>query len=397
MSPALTTQRHQLVASIYDAALDPSRWQDFLAEFVYALNSTTGLIWGHDFSQKTVSIAGAAADLLFSSVGFSHSALQAFHDYYGSVNVWLQDPRMHTAGKVVHDEMLYPNALLKKTEYWTDWLRPQDIFYTAAAVVERSEHRSLNATVCRPQAAGPYSEQELLVIAELMPHLQTGFALHRKFRHLDVLAGATAAVIDQLPFGVVLFDESFALLHHNARAEKLLGDAAAVVRLSAAGIGCVRPRDQQKLQALMQSAVRTGASGRGSAGGSLRLVSATGQMLHLFVAPLPSWSSPFGLRAAIAVFVSRPNDTAGAFSDALRSVYQLTPAECRLTEALVNGLSPKEYGEQASVSINTVRTQIKSAAAKVGVHRQVDLVRTVLLGPAILARAPGRAAPASLR
>lgn len=36
------------------------------------------------------------------------------------------------------------------------------------------------------------------------------------------------------------------------------------------------------------------------------------------------------------------------------------------------------------LAIHTVRSQFKSAAAKVGVSRQADLVRVVLLGPAML-------------
>lgn len=383
---ALALPRAQLVASVYDAALDPSRWRDFVSELVYAMNSTVGMIWGHDFSDKSVLIPGDASDLLFSSVGLSPTALAQFEAYYGAVNVWVQDPEKHTAGTVVHDEMMFPRSRLKRTEYWTDWLRPQDIFYSSAAIVERTRDRSLNATVCRPEAAGPYSEQELQTLAALMPHLQTGFALHRKFRRLDALAGATTAVFDQLPFGVVLFDESLTLLHHNARAKALIDEAADVVQLGARGLRCTRPREEQRLNNLLQSAVRTGESGQGSAGGPVRLIRTRGDMLQLFVAPLPSWSGPFGLRAAAAVFVSMPDAATVSLSRALHSVYQMTPAECRLTEALVNGMSPREYGEKTGVSINTVRTQIKSAATRVGVHRQADLVRTVLLGPAILSR-----------
>lgn len=36
------------------------------------------------------------------------------------------------------------------------------------------------------------------------------------------------------------------------------------------------------------------------------------------------------------------------------------------------------------LAIHTVRSQFKSAAAQVGVSRQADLVRVVLLGPAML-------------
>ncbi|KQP44598.1 helix-turn-helix transcriptional regulator [Pseudorhodoferax sp. Leaf274] len=387
--PVLGLQRTQLVASVYDAALEPSRWSGFLSELVFAMGSTAGMIWGHDFSQRTVTVPGQTSDTLFCSVGFSGQALAQFEAHYGALNVWLQDPARHVGGTVVHGEMMFPNSRLKNTEYWTDWLRPQDIFHTSAAIVERTPDRSLNATVCRPEAAGPYSEGELGILAELMPHLQAGFALHRRLRDLNVLAGASTAVLDRMPLGVALFDESGTMVHHNARARQLLDGAADMVAVRGGRLVCSRPRENDKLAALLRAALRTGLAepgGDGGAGGAVRLQHSSGDTLHLFVTPLPSWSGPFGLRAAAAVFLSRPDGNAGSLAQALRQVYQMTPAECRLTEALVNGLSPKEYCALADVSISTVRTQIRTATAKVGARRQVDLVRTVLLGPAALSR-----------
>jgi len=72
----------------------------------------------------------------------------------------------------------------------------------------------------------------------------------------------------------------------------------------------------------------------------------------------------------------------------LRNFYGMTVAEARLTEALVNGYSLQEYAERQRISIHTARTQIKSATAKAGAQRQVDLVRIVLTGPAVLQRNP---------
>jgi DNA-binding CsgD family transcriptional regulator len=71
----------------------------------------------------------------------------------------------------------------------------------------------------------------------------------------------------------------------------------------------------------------------------------------------------------------------------LRSLYGLTPAEARLAQGLVNGLSLQEYAEQQSVSIHTVRSQFRTIATKAGVGRQTDFVRAVLTGPAMLRRA----------
>ncbi len=59
----------------------------------------------------------------------------------------------------------------------------------------------------------------------------------------------------------------------------------------------------------------------------------------------------------------------------LRTTFRLTGAECRIVKGLLDGLSPREIGELAGTSINTVNTQLKSVFSKTGVHRQADVIR----------------------
>ena len=68
----------------------------------------------------------------------------------------------------------------------------------------------------------------------------------------------------------------------------------------------------------------------------------------------------------------------------LRTCYGLSMAESLLAQALVNGLSVREYAEERDLSVHTVRVQLKSITSKVGVRRQTELVRTILNGPAML-------------
>ena len=43
-----------LIAAIYESALEPARWQGFLALFGAALRSPASVIWANDFAQRTV-------------------------------------------------------------------------------------------------------------------------------------------------------------------------------------------------------------------------------------------------------------------------------------------------------------------------------------------------------
>lgn len=52
----------------------------------------------------------------------------------------------------------------------------------------------------------------------------------------------------------------------------------------------------------------------------------------------------------------------------------LSPAEWRATQGLARGLRPVEIASLLGLSVHTIRTQLKRAMAKAGVHTQAALV-----------------------
>lgn len=62
----------------------------------------------------------------------------------------------------------------------------------------------------------------------------------------------------------------------------------------------------------------------------------------------------------------------------LRSSCGITPAEWKAVQGLAGGRRPVEIADVLGVSIHTIRTQLKRAMAKAGVHSQAALVVRVL-------------------
>lgn len=373
-----------LVGSIYDAALDARRWGDFLDHFSVAIGSPASMIWAQDFGSNSVDVDGHTGAIT-AYRGIDPSAMATFSTYYSQRNVWLEDQNLHQSGRVVIGSQLFPDAQLGRTEWYADWLRPQDLFHTSAAVVERRHDQTFNVTAVRSKAAGNYAPHELQLLAELMPHLQSAFALHRRLHRLEALSQTSMALLEGLPMGVVLLDEHACMLHANKHAHRL-ARASGLLRLGeGARLYATSPRVDQALQRALTGAVRTGVGKPESAGDAFHLDGLDGMRLQVLVVPLPSWNSPFGEHAAAAVFISDPSAALVQSLEAIvRSLYRLTNAEARLAQALINGLTPTEYAQQNGLSVHTVRTQFKSAAAKVGVSRQADFVRAILTGPAML-------------
>ena len=69
-------------------------------------------------------------------------------------------------------------------------------------------------------------------------------------------------------------------------------------------------------------------------------------------------------------------------TEVLQGLYSLTQAEAELVGLLAQGLSLEEAARQRSVTMNTVRSQLKQVFSKTDTKRQGQLVRLVLSGVA---------------
>ncbi|QUS38910.1 helix-turn-helix transcriptional regulator [Tardiphaga alba] len=87
--------------------------------------------------------------------------------------------------------------------------------------------------------------------------------------------------------------------------------------------------------------------------------------------------------AVSIVFLTPVTEQRSPGPELLQALFDLTPAEARIASLVIDGKSVDSISKIQSVSLNTVRTQLKSVFVKTGVDRQVDLVR-------LLGQRPGR-------
>jgi len=372
-----------LVSRIYDAAPDSSRWPIFMERLASSLNAGIGMLWLHDFETARYSFDSGGGNIS-TVTGLDSTTLAQFAAYYGARNVWVPNASQLAEGSITISSALYPDALLKQTEWYDGFLRKCDLFYAVGSSIVKQERRDVKMSFVRSERAGRYNEAELHLVRQLMPHLRNAVLLHRELYRLKALAASAMAALEMVPMGIILLTRSGLLMYANRRAHELVNTTAALRFGSAGTLDASSSAATGSLRRLIHDAVSS-AIGKGLAhGGALRLLSPNGRKLHLMVTPLPVDPSPFGEGAVAAIFCSDPDAASGVVSHELESIYRMTPAEARLTEALVNGQSLQQYAEARSVTMNTVRTQLKAATAKTGAKRQAELVRIVLTGPAVL-------------
>jgi DNA-binding CsgD family transcriptional regulator len=77
--------------------------------------------------------------------------------------------------------------------------------------------------------------------------------------------------------------------------------------------------------------------------------------------------------AACLLVVTQLERNAGPEATILQGLFDLTPAEARVAQAVAEGMAPEEIAAAHEISIGTVRTHLKSAFAKTGATRQTEL------------------------
>lgn len=374
MSSRLAAEAHGvLLDAIYAAATDVSRWPEFIDRVsdCFGGPSTLFLRPGDDPSGTRI-LAG----------NLDPERINSHNAYYAKLIPWRPHVgRSHPVLDLGEDRVAMEEFL--RTEYYNDWMRPQDLLYWVGVRPDFGDDGCLGLGVSRSGRHEAFSECELNLLMSISGHLQRAGEIARRLTLFDAQAQATSALLDDLNAGVLLVDADLRVRFVNAVAEELL----------AAGDGlCVRSGRLRtatpRLQATLSEAVRraTRLSRDGAAFGSTLTLKRSGGAapLALNIGPLDERSrAPFAMGPLAIIVIGAPERDTAVDPERLRAAYDLTPAEARLAVALCAGRSLAEHAVDAGVSLNTVKYHLKAVFEKTGESRQPDLVRRLIGNPAL--------------
>ncbi len=237
-----------------------------------------------------------------------------------------------------------PKSELVATEYYNDFLAPQDIHSCLMVRLAVRGTQTATINITRGRRRGQFDAADLELARSLHPHLLRAFDLGQRLAADRALGDGPAAVFDASPHGLFLTDGEGRVRRMNAAGEAMAA-ARRGLRLSGGRLAAIDPAAARMLQGLVARATASNPSERN--GGSTSLPTADGMVpLSALVAPVRTDGVALLDTPAMAIVCITDLEAGVRLPEQrLREIFGLTQAEARLALALFEGETVREAAE----------------------------------------------------
>ncbi len=366
----------RLISQIFSAALDGSQWQVFLDSLRRVSNGVQTHVFGHDLSKSDSVVVGHS--------GYGEEYLESWNAYFGARNVWAPGIFNSRVGQSLPIASFYPDEALVKTEFYNDWVLPQeDLRAGGGAVLVKSSTRffAIGGNI-RAKDAERLEAPFLELVQRLTPHLQAALAITRRIGALEVennvLAQAGAG-----PGGAVLvLDAARSVVYANAVGQAQLADGTHL-RCDMRGRAAFADPVADRRLAIALGQLNQPGTGAGAAvfrlsGPGPSMTCRTARLDLPDLATHPALLLTRALDAPCLLLTLARDFSASQAHRALIANHALTTAEADIAVGVTEGHGLAELAEARGTSLHTVRNQLKAVLSKTGQHSQRDLVRLVI-------------------
>lgn len=372
MSDSEDTALH-LVGLAYDAALDASKWPTFLEAFASAVGGSSALLRSNDMLNQSASF--------HASVGYDPAWQAAYCNHFAKGDYYNHVMNQYAAGRIFSSGQHIDQRELRKTEYYNDYLRPQDKVHAFGTFLHKDDSQSLVLGIQRGKSGGAFGEAESRLMSTLVPHIIRAVQVHRKVQAVSAEKEQAQGALDQMRTGVILTNRFGTPLYLNRAAELMMSQDIGM-GVFHNKLAAHSPSETAQLLKMIFDAAR-GMNGSG-VGGDMRITMPNRvDYLHCIVTPVSPeisfmMNAPVGSDCAV-VFLSKPGGLQLS-PKRLVTLYKITPAEARLAARLAALRSVEEAADDLGITVSTARTQIKAVFGKTGTRSQSELLMLLATG-----------------
>jgi DNA-binding CsgD family transcriptional regulator len=356
-----------LIGVLYDAAIEPSRWEDAIA-------------------RASRFVGGVGGGLFCKDVGVQHATIPHSFGFHRPLPVELFGEIYPAAAAHFRGDLeepiatadLIPMSELSQTQFYRQWAAPQGFVDFLSTVVDRSTISAAIFGVFRHADDGVADERARRHIRLIAPHIRRAVLIGRMFEFRAAEVASFVDTFDGLEAAMFLVDGGGRLIHANAAASESLA-ANGILHCVAGRLAARDPQIDRALREVFAGAAQ-GDAALGVRGIAMPLTGSDGTRYVAHVLPLGSGArrrAGVVTTASAALFVRKATLAMPSASRSIGKAFKLTPTELRVLIAIADIGGIPEIAAAFGVAETTVRTHVSSLFDKTGAARQADLVRLV--------------------
>lgn len=302
-------------------------------------------------------------------------------------NPWFFSSQDYPPGRVMSGEELLHPSELQRSDFYQRFLHRYNLLHRLCGVLLHENDIVYYLALYRSPQQPAFDSSDKTILRTLLKHCSLAFAHERDWLRVHSLQQAIQTVVDRISMAVFLVDAEARVVFSNQTAEQLLAQHDGLFLRDNCVRATVRTENRALLEAIAEiaapdSPIKSSRSGTQSstADAATKVITLLGARklppLVVTVRAIGNTrASELGSRHSLAALViNNPATVQDAHDCALTQLYQLTPAQARLTTLIVAGHTLAHAARELNVSENTVRSHLKQIFQKTETHSQMELV-----------------------
>ena len=348
-----------LIGAIYDAVADDEAYGALAGLLARELGASTACM--QEFSASGVLNVEATHNV-------NSDIIAPYEKYYFAKDLWAQALLRSPANRATALDRLVSPAQFERSEIYNELSREHGRIFHCLGLWFRTGDAVTLIAAQRIVSHSGFDTDEEGRLQAVMPHLNRLAQARSRLRAAEARARRADHWLEAGADARLLLDGRRRVIWCNAAADSLLASRA-VLKIDAGGeIGLPARLEDLAFRAAVAAAVDPRKRGA--------------MVLTCEQDGTPGWRiavepTPTGA----AVIVRDVAAYAGRLAESARLSWGLTPAETGLARALLCGCSPEEHARIRGVSVQTVRTQVRSLLGKAGVHRIPEFLARAASAP----------------
>ncbi|SEQ41818.1 hypothetical protein SAMN05428969_3007 [Devosia sp. YR412] len=279
-------------------------------------------------------------------------------------------PTSDWASAVAVSEDLVDDEQYRQSEFYRDFARPNGQDHMLVGAVGDRE----GTVVGFFRQGMAFGSEERAKLVRVLPHIQRSLQLRQRLQDAELNARVGYAAFEALPGSALVVDADLNVLFANAAAARSLSGRGLPIGIAAPSHNVHGTRllvDNRERSNRLRALVRDAASG--GSGGAMRIELDTGDLdrmgqLAVLVSPQPKHlggrkTFP-GELTPVLILITELSRPSAPKPSLLSELFGLSAAEGAVALALLGGQTAESVARERDVSLETVRSQIRTVLRK---------------------------------